>query len=54
LCFEGFNDVKLNNKEETCLNKCLYKGVEMMAFFSHEYSGMMIDKARRFEKKAKE
>lgn len=46
--------MKLNSKEDACLNKCLYKGVEMMAYLSHEFSDMMINKARKFEQKAEE
>lgn len=46
--------MKLNSKEDACLNKCLYKGIEMMAYLSHEYSDMMINKARKFEQKAEE
>ncbi len=30
------------------------KGVEMVAYLSNEYSDMMIEKARKFEKKPEE
>jgi hypothetical protein len=41
--------MKLNSNEDFYLNKCLYKGIEMMAFLSYELSAMMITKARKFE-----
>jgi hypothetical protein len=46
LCFQGFDGNNLNKKEEQCLDKCLYKGLEMLSFYQYEMDDIRITKAK--------